>query len=512
MGIAGQSKHAYQAWTELSEGRVLARFLGATAQLKAVSVVAVVVDTLTKPLETQRTVDSVTSAFGSETQILRLDHGRVEKGLFDGATHVDQDRWLLVLSPGDIASPHLKCALEVALCQKPDASVVYWDTDDLVEGRRTNPFIKPAAWDPVLHMQADCLSSASIVRMDKAKELTAANARATGSIDLWNLGGHVASRLSANEFVHVPLILTHLDPAGHRHRLGEVPLGELGFPEPQRWPSVGVIIPTRDRLELLSECLSSVARTKYPGRVDIIVVDNGSEEAETKAYLEAMAEKGRIAVIDAPGPFNFARLNNAAVDQIDSEFLCLLNNDVTVIDGEWLASLVRVGMGENVGAVGPMLLYPDDTIQHAGVAIGIGNAAGHIERGIRPGTKIHPTWTAATRRVSAVTAACLLVRRSDYLAVGGLDEADFAVAFNDVDLCLKLQQLGRRNIYLASVALHHHESKSRGSDLAAANVERFSGELDRLHKKWRTQSHEDPWFSPLFSRASERCVLDMLAS
>jgi GT2 family glycosyltransferase len=306
------------------------------------------------------------------------------------------------------------------------------------------------------------------------------------------------------------LFLTHRRSASRAPTPPVKSLALIGFPEPDRWPKISIIIPTRDRVALLRECLDSLKTTAYPGIFEIVVIDNDSTEAETADYLAAKTANESISVVRVPGPFNFSRLNNAAVEHVTGEFICLLNNDVTVIDADWLTALVTVAVGDNVGAVGPMLLYPDGTIQHAGVAIGLGNAAGHVQRGVEPATRIHATWTRSTRRVSAVTAACLLVRRSDYLVVGGLDEADFPVAFNDVDFCLKLQEIGHRNVYVACTALYHHESKSRGSDLAPSNIERFSGELARLKRKWHTEHCQDPWFSPMFSKASERCVLSFL--
>lgn len=509
-GIAGQSRFAYQTWIEIAETRATSRFFAASAKSAHSDFDAIVTNAMAAPTATQRTVDSIRRALSKEARIHLLPGNQIDRRLLGDGNPDQRNRWLLALSPGDEISVHLKGIVERASGHAPDASVLYWNTDEIVSGERRIPFIKPAAWDPILHAQADCLASSSTIRMEKAFVLCSGADNTQRSIALADLQRRIASELAPREFAHVPLVLTHHGRGlGGQYVQQTVCWDMLGFPEPSRWPSIAIIIPTRDRLCLLRECLNSLAKTEYPGRVDVIVVDNDSKEAETKAYLKTMVEQGAITVVEAPGPFNFSRLNNLAVDATNCEFLCLLNNDVTIIDEHWLTTLARVGVGENVGAVGPMLLYPDGTIQHAGVAIGVGNAAGHIQRGIRPDTTISPTWTRMTRQVSAVTGACLLVRRSDYLAVGGLDEQAFAVAFNDVDFCLKLQTLGRQNIYVASAVLYHHESKSRGSDLAVANLNRFEGELERLQRKWRTQSYEDPWFSPMFSRASEQCVLSL---
>lgn len=504
VGIGGQAKFAYRTWIEIAERRIIARFFANQSNSLSANIEAFVLNAPADKAATQRTMDSIVSALGSNIRIHQLQGEQIDfSAFYNGGCDLEK-RWLLFLSSGDEVSIHLRSAIALAIDRAPNASVVYWDIDKILAGQRCDPFIKPSAWDPILHTQADLLVSASVVRLDKTVPFSSQGGT---SLDVASLRHDLASSLAESDFTHVPLILTHGSPAIIDAVFHPTTLEAMGFPEPDRWPKISIVIPTRDRVALLSECLASLTATTYPGAFDVLVVDNDSEEPETKTYLETMVARGMIYVVKAPGKFNFSSLNNFAVARTDGEFICLLNNDVTVIDADWLTSLVRVAVADNVGAVGPMLLYPDDTIQHAGVVIGVGNAAGHIQRGIKPSSRVHPTWTRATRRVSAVTAACLLVRRSDYHAVGGLNEEDFAVAFNDVDFCLKLQALGRKNVYVGDTKLYHHESKSRGSDLAAANIARFSRELERLKQRWQTETNVDPWFSPLFSKASERCVL-----
>jgi GT2 family glycosyltransferase len=228
--------------------------------------------------------------------------------------------------------------------------------------------------------------------------------------------------------------------------------------------------------------------------------------------LQLLADQAKSAskhVLRLPGPFNFSRLNNEAVRVAKGELLCFLNNDIEPLDGSWLTNLVTRAVEPDVGAVGAMLLYPDGSIQHAGVAIGIGGAAGHVQKGVMPDSTRGDFRYFATRRVSAVTAACLVVSRDKFLSVGGFDEQAFPVAFNDVDFCLKLNSRRLRNMFVAESRLIHHESKSRGQDDNPEKRERFARELRQLQQRWETQTYTDPWYSPLLSRASERCLLQI---
>jgi GT2 family glycosyltransferase len=270
---------------------------------------------------------------------------------------------------------------------------------------------------------------------------------------------------------------------------------------------VSILIPTKDRAGLIEACTKSLNLLHYEGEVETIIIDNGTTEPKALAFLDLLAAKPKTRVISAPGPFNFSALINLAAEQASGDYLCLLNNDIEAIDGLWLEVMVRHASSDNVGAVGAQLLYPDSSIQHAGVVIGVGNAAGHVEKGRSHADIPFRGWHSVTREVSAVTAACLLVGRETFLSIGGLDENRFPVAFNDVDFCLRLKSAGYRNLLVAEAQLIHHESISRGDDFAPGNFARFSSELSNLQELWGTKDHLDPHFSPLFARTSELCVL-----
>jgi GT2 family glycosyltransferase len=267
-------------------------------------------------------------------------------------------------------------------------------------------------------------------------------------------------------------------------------------------PPVSIIIPTRNGLDLLRTCLEGVAATVYPD-IEVIVVDNDSDDPATLAYL-ADRERAGVRVLRHAGPFNYSAINNRAVAQSRGQLLCLLNNDIEILSPDWLAIMATQALRDDVGAVGAQLLYPDGRIQHAGVVIGVGNAAGHAHRFVRPQAEGYFRRHALPQFTAAVTAACLVVAKERFLAVGGLDEANFAVAFNDVDLCLRLNQRGWQSLYEPRAVLIHHESVSRGFDQDPVGAARFAGELAALQRLWKTDSIVDPFHHPHLSRASEQ--------
>ena len=259
------------------------------------------------------------------------------------------------------------------------------------------------------------------------------------------------------------------------------------------------------RVDLLQTCLNGIAATGYPD-IEVIVVDNDSDDPQTLDFLAGL-DPARHRVLRHEGAFNYSAINNRAVGEAQGRLLCLLNNDIEVIEPNWLTTMATQALREDVGAVGARLLYPDGRIQHAGVVIGMGNAAGHAHRLLHPDEEGYFHRHALPQFASAVTAACLVVVRDRFLAVGGLDERNFSVAFNDVDLCMRLNQRGWQSLYEPRATLIHHESVSRGLDGDSVGAARFAGELAALQRLWRTAEVVDPFHHPQLSRASERFVV-----
>ena len=261
---------------------------------------------------------------------------------------------------------------------------------------------------------------------------------------------------------------------------------------------VSIIVPTRDRVDLLRQCVESVLdRTEYPG-YELVVVDNGSTDARALEYLAALRGRERVQVLRYDAPFNFSAINNWAAARCGGELLCLLNNDIEVVDGDWLAEMVALACRPGTGAVGAMLWYPDGSIQHAGVVLGLGGVANHAychqPRGI-PG---HGARALVAQELSAVTAACMVVRRAVFEQVGGLDER-LQVAFNDIDFCLRLRAAGYRNAWTPFARLYHHESATRGAEDTPEKIARFQREVALMRERWAELLDRDPAYNPNLS-------------
>ena len=404
-----------------------------------------------------------------------------------------EEAWLCILRAGDRLNPNALSTYSTALRHSPDARLIYSD-DDLMslDGIRTAPHFKPD-WNPELFEHHDFVTGAAIVRVTRDTLLSAhgqnwAEALIRDAVDRGPAPVHVRSIL--------------------HHRLERpqpsIPSKSEGILS-ESLPSVTAIVPTKNKAELLRTCIEGLERTSYPD-IETIVIDNGSDDPATLDYLETLKREG-IRVLRIEGPFNYSALNNVAVKHASGNLLCFLNNDIEVIDPDWLALLAHHAVRPDIGAVGARLLYSDGSVQHAGVFTGIGGGAGHGHRFLRPTEPGYFSRAYLPQRVSAVTGACLVVAREKFVAVDGFDETCFPVAFNDVDLCLKLNERGWQSFYEPRSIMIHHESKSRGLDSDKANRVRFAAELAALKRKWHTDQHRDPFHHPHLSPFCEQFLI-----
>jgi GT2 family glycosyltransferase len=266
------------------------------------------------------------------------------------------------------------------------------------------------------------------------------------------------------------------------------------LPDPR--PLVSLIVPTRDRLDLLRPCIESLQHgTDWPAR-EILICDNDSRDPATHAYFHSLAARGLARAIPCPGPFNFAAMNNAAARQGRGRLLAFINNDVEAFQPDWLERLCREALRPGIGAVGAKLLDGEGRIQHAGIVLGTGGLVTHGHRHFPGDAPGYLAGLEATREVSAVTAACLVVEAGKFAAVGGFDEKTFAVDFNDVDLCLRLNAAGLRTLLVPSAVLHHREAASRRWTPEARA--RHEGEVAALKKRWGPLLAQDPHYHPGF--------------
>jgi len=426
----------------------------------------------------------------------------------------------LLPRPGTVLRPHAFTVLAAALHRFPGTEVVYADEDRLDAGLeggagRRDPAFKPA-WSPERLLATNYLGDPCAIAMPLLREagLDAAFAPAGRH----GLMLRVTEGLAPRAVVHVAQVLSHgsgavpesaaeerkaairdalarrgvearvmSDPRSPHPRIGYVAADQ---------PLVSLIVPTRDRAAMLRTAVNSIrAKTAY-GSYEILVVDNGSVEDDTFKLFESWVGDGRVRVIREDGTFNYPRLNNRAAAEARGTLLGLVNNDVEVGDGSWLDEMVGLALQPGVGCVGAKLWYPDGRLQHGGVVVGVAGAAGHRHKRAPRGARGQLDALATVNEVSAVTAACLIVKKSIYDEVGGMDEARFAVAYNDVDLCLKVAAAGYRNLWTPFAELVHHESVSRGRDLSPRTAERFNRETEQLKLRWGERLLDDPYYSP----------------
>lgn len=266
-------------------------------------------------------------------------------------------------------------------------------------------------------------------------------------------------------------------------------------------PRVSIIIPNRDHVEDLRRCIGSILERTTYDNYEIVVVENNSVSVDIEEYYRELKQYSNVKVVRYVGEFNYSRVNNYGVECADGQFIILLNNDTEVITVNWIEEMLMYCQRKDVGAVGVKLLYPDKTIQHAGVVIGLGahRTAGHTHYGKSYENLGYMGRLCYAQDVSAVTGACLMVKKHTFVEMGGLDD-HFAVSLNDVDFCLRLRQMGQLNVFTPFAELYHYESASRGSDLSGENAERYNKESELFREKWSDVIEKgDPYYNPNFS-------------
>jgi len=406
-----------------------------------------------------------------------------------------KDPWLMPIAAGDRLARGAANAYRAAMTVT-EARILYADDDMLGKGgRRKKPHFKPD-WNSELFSHFDYLSGACILRSSREE------VQALSGTDDW-VRQLVMGAARDGIPQHVRKILHHRQA----RPCPQVPAAPIVHG--QDLPPVTVIVPTRNRVDLLQTCLEGIAGTNYSD-VEVIVVDNDSDDRQTLDFLSSL-DSAHHRVMRHAGAFNYSAINNRAAEEARGRLLCLLNNDIEIIEPNWLATMVAQAWRYDVGAVGARLLYPNGRIQHAGVVVGMGDAACHAHRLLEPDEEGYFHRHALPQFVSAVTAACLVVMRDRFLAVGGLDESNFPVAFNDVDLCMRLNSQGFQSFYEPRATLIHHESVSRGVDRDPVGAARLAGEFAALKRLWGTDEVVDPFHHPELSRASELFVVNLEA-
>ena len=444
------------------------------------------------------------------------------------ALEIASGEWVALLDHDDQLAPHALYSIVDAINRRPDVKLIYSDVDKIdLHGRRHTPYFK-CDWNPMLLLSHNLVSHLSAYKTALVRELGGFRTGLEGAQD-YDLALRMSERLAPDEIEHIPHILYHwrsmpgstaldVDEKPYALLAGERALNDhfartdtratahlIGFgyrvdyelPDPP--PLVSIIIPIRNARELTEQCILSIHQlTSYP-RYEIILVDNGSDDARALAYIAELAEQEGVRVLRDERPFNFSALNNAAVRLARGTVLALVNNDIEILSADWLTRMVSLALQPGAGAVGAKLLYPDGTIQHGGVIMGLGGLAAHAHKRLPRHARGYFGRAALAHNVSAVTAACLVVRKDVYERAGGLNEVDLAIAYNDIDFCLKLTRLGLRNIWTPFVEMIHHELATRGYETSPAKLERFSREKAFMGERWRPEIERDPAYSPNLS-------------
>jgi len=413
----------------------------------------------------------------------------------------------------------------------PETDLLYSDEDKIADGRYLNPYFKPD-WNPDLLTSMNYVCHFLCVRKSIVDELEPATREYDGSQDHnltlrvserarniyharrvlyhWRIAeGSTAGGIGAKPYAleaGVRSVQDHIDRLGLKGTVGYCPRAQDHYEvvyELEEHPLVSIIIPNKDGIDLLDQCITSILEKSTYDNYEIIVVENNSTKPETFAYYERLEKEcDRVRMLYYPDKFNYSAINNFAVREARGDYLLFLNNDIMVITEDWMERMLGLCMRKGTGAVGVRLLFPDGTIQHAGV-LSLSVGPQHIGRFSDAEFPGYACMYTVRQDLSAVTAACMMTSREAFNLVGGMDE-DFEVAYNDIDFCYSLREKGLLVVYEPGVSLYHYESITRGYDSTGWGAIRFTTELGRMHMKWPQYfSHPDPYGNPHFHQGAD---------
>ena len=441
----------------------------------------------------------------------------------NSALELASGEFIALMDNDDEIPPHALAYVALKIAERPDAEIIYSDEDKMTtEGVRYDPYFK-SDFNYELFLAQNMISHFGVYRRSTVMDIGGFRVGMEGAQD-WDLALRVLEKVGAGKIEHIPRVLYHwraiagstaVDVGeksyassaqlkviqGHLERVGK---NAEVFPAPgaggmtrvkHRFSpqKISIVIPTRDRIDLLRQCILSIREKSTFTDFEIIIANNESAELETLAYFEVLRSEG-VKIVDIPGEFNYSRINNIAVSYAEGELICLMNNDIEIISPDWMEEMGSFAQQDDIGCVGAKLWYPNNTLQHGGVILGIAGAAGHAFKGVGRDNFGYFGRAILHQSYSAVTAACLMVRKSIYKELSGLDEL-LAIAYNDVDFCLRVKSAGYRNVWTPYAQMYHHESASRGDDLSSVKSNRLSHERDILISRWKDVIEADPAYS-----------------
>lgn len=432
--------------------------------------------------------------------------------------------YIALLDHDDELHVHALKAMSAAIAKTPTAQVLYSDEDKFNhKGQRVSPHFKPK-WNPDLLYSMNYVSHLGLYQRDLVMKVGGFREGYEGSQD-YDLLLRCVKLCQASDIIHVPYVLyhwralrgstafaeseksysenaglralqDHVSSSGANVELGLLPnTYKVNWPLPDSKPLVSIIIPTKNGKALVEQCIQSVYEKNNYAEFEVLLVDNQSDEKESIDYFSLLESQGKIRLLSFSHAFNYSAINNYAVSEARGSIVVLMNNDIEVISENWLSEMVSLVSRDEVGCVGSKLYYPNGKIQHGGVIIGLGGVAGHSHKYFPKNSPGYFKRLKVVQNLSAVTAACLAVRKSVFLEVGGLNEESLTIAFNDVDFCLKVQAKGYYNVWSPYVEMVHHESISRGAEDTPEKQARFTSEVNFMKTSWGDNLLHDPCYS-----------------
>ncbi|HVW99097.1 MAG TPA: glycosyltransferase [Candidatus Babeliaceae bacterium] len=485
--------------------------------------------------QVRRVLDQYAQSDSRIKTIFRHQNGHISAAS-NSALALATGDFVALMDHDDELSKHALLFMAGAINRSPSVQILYSDEDKINEqGTRSHPHFKPD-WNPDLLFSQNYVSHLGVYRRELLNRIDGFRVGVEGSQD-HDLLLRCLPYVQAEAILHIPKVLYHwrviegstaLSPeeksyttqAGikalqdffHAQDKTDVKI-EAGMlpntyrvhhPIPDPEPMISLLIPTRDMVSVLRQCIQSILEKTTYRNYEIIIIDNNSVEATTLNYFDWIQSRHQhVRVLPYHHPFNFSAINNYGVKNTNGEIVGLINNDTKVITPEWLSEMVSHALRPEIGCVGAKLYYDDETIQHAGVIVGLGGVAGHSHKYFDRDSPGYFGRLKIVQNLSAVTAACLVVRKSIYEEVGGLEEHNLHVAFNDVDFCLKVREAGYRNLWTPYAELYHLESKSRGIENTPEKQARFNGEMEYMKTKWGKILKQDPSYSRNLTLARE---------
>lgn len=470
-------------------------------------------------------LESLTKQDSRIKVVFREKNGHISAAA-NSALELATGGYVALLDNDDLLPMHALFHVVKAILANPDVELIYSDEDKVnAQGFRFEPYFK-CELNYELLLAQNMICHLAVYRRDILREVKGFRVGYEGAQD-YDLALRVLEKVGAQKIAHIPKVLyhwraisgstalnsnekcyaadaarravsEHLVRSGRGGLVSEAPevpsMNRVRYQLPNQLPLISIIIPTRDRSDLLKICLDSLMNKTSYENYEVIIVDNGSIEAATKEFFKSLS-KGKVRIIRDDLPFNYSRLNNLAVEQSKGDVICLMNNDIEILTPDWLEEMLSFVMQPDVGCVGARLWYPDGRLQHGGVISGIGGVAGHSHKYLKKGNPGYFSRAVLHQSLSAVTGACLMIRKSVWNEVGGLEE-QLAVAFNDIDFCLKVKKYNYRNIYTPYAEMIHHESLSRGPEDNPEKVARFNREASKMKERWGDKLFKDPAYSP----------------